>query len=103
MTSRRTSLAAAIFVVTFVAGPLLVDNPDSGSSATTFARYYAKGGNRVRLILSAALLSASALAWIVTVAGLRERVGGGGAGRVATTAAAATAALIGVGGTLLAV
>jgi hypothetical protein len=102
MTSRRTSLAAAVFLVTFVAGLLLVDNPDNGSSAATFARYYANGGNRAHLILSAALLSASALAWIVAVAGFRERVGDGAAGRVAATASAATAALIGLGGTMLA-
>jgi hypothetical protein len=102
MTSRRTSLAAAIFAVTFVAGLLLVNNPDSESSPATFARFYAKSGNRVHLVLSAVLLSASALAWVVTVTGLRERVGDGAAGRVASTAAAATAALIGVGGTLLA-
>src|SRR5689334_18531415 len=102
MTSPRTSLAAAIFVVTFVAGLLLVNNPDSDSSPATFAQWYAKSGNRVLLVLSAVLLSASALAWIVTVAGLRERVGDGAAARVATAASGASAALIGVGATLLA-
>jgi hypothetical protein len=103
MTSRRTALAAAVFVVTFVAGLVLVNNPDTDSSAATFAQFYGQSGNRMHLILSAVLLSASALAWIVTVIGLRERLGDGAAARVATTAAAATAALIGVAGTMLAV
>jgi hypothetical protein len=102
MTSRRTALAAAIFVVTFVAGLFLVNNPDTNSSAGTFARFYAQSGNRVHLVLAAVLLSASAIAWIVTVNGLRERLGDGAATRIATTAAAATAALIGVAGTMLA-
>lgn len=102
MTSRRTALAAAIFVVTFVAGLFLVNNPDTNSSAETFARFYAQSGNRVHLVLAAALLSASAVAWIVTANGLRERLGDGAATRIATTAAAATAALIGVAGTMLA-
>jgi hypothetical protein len=103
MTSRRTALAAAIFVVTFVAGLFLVNNPDTDASPATFADFYAKSGNRLHLILAAVLLSASALAWIVTVNGLRERLGDCVASRVATTAAAATAALIGVAGTMLAI
>jgi hypothetical protein len=103
MTSRRTALAAAAFVVTFVTGLMLVNNPDTDATAATFTHYYSQSGNRLHLILSAALLSASALAWLVTVAGLRERLGGGPASRLATTAAAAAAALIGVAGTMLAV
>jgi hypothetical protein len=102
MTSRRTALAAAIFVVAFVAGLLLVDNPDTNSGAATFAHWYSQRGNRIHLILSAVLLSFAALAWIVTVNGLRERIGDGVAARIATTAAAATATSIGVAGTLIA-
>jgi hypothetical protein len=80
-----------------------VNNPDTDSSAATFTRYYENSGNRVHLIVAAVLLSLAALAWIVTVNGLRERIGDGIAARIATTAAAATGALIGVCGTLLAV
>jgi uncharacterized protein DUF4386 len=103
MTSRRTALACAIFTVTFVAGLLLVNNPDTDSSAETFVRYYSGTGNRAHLIAAAALMCIAALAWIVAVAGLRERVGDGAAGRVATTASAVAAALLGVCGTLIAV
>lgn len=103
MTSRHTALAATVFVVTFVAGLFLVDNPDTNSSPATFVHYYSQSGNRVHLILSGVLLSAAALAWILTVTGLRERVGDGVAARIAATAAAATAALLGVAGTMIAV
>lgn len=102
MTSRRTALSAAVFVVAFVVGLFLVSNPDSDASAATFAHWYSQSGNRLHLIASAALLSLAGLAWIVTVNGLRERVGDGVAARIATTGAAVTASLIGVAATLIA-
>jgi len=101
MTSRQTALAGALFVPLFVAGLLLVDNPDGNSSPATFAAYYANHAHRVHMITSAILLSAAALAWIVFVTGLRERVGSGAGEKIAGTAAAATAALIGVAATCL--
>jgi uncharacterized protein DUF4386 len=102
MTSRRTALACVVFTVTFVAGLLLVNNPDTDSSARTFARYYSATGNRVHLIAAASLLCVAALTWIVVIAGLRDRVGDGAAARVATAGSSAAAALLGVCGTLLA-
>lgn len=103
MTSRRTALAGFVFVVAFVAGLLLVDNPDTNSKPDVFIRFYGNSGNRVHLIVAAALLSVAALAWIVTVSGLRERVGDCAATRIAATGASTTAALIGVAGTLVGV
>jgi hypothetical protein len=103
MTSRRTALSAAVFVIAFVVGLLLVNNPDTNSPASTFTRYYENSGNRVHLVVAAALLSLAALAWMVVVTGLRERIGDGVPARLAAMSAAATAALLGVCGTLVAV
>ncbi len=101
MTSRRTALSAVVFLVAFIAGVFLDNDPDTDASAATFTRYYASHDHRVQMILSAALLSLAALAWVVTVGGLRDRVGDGTAARIATSGAAVTAALIGVAATLL--
>lgn len=102
MTSRHTALAGGIFVPAFVVGLLLVDNPDGNSSAATFAAWYGNHAHRVHLILSGALLCVAALAWVVFVTGLRERLSAGPADRVAGSAATITAALLGVCGALMA-
>jgi hypothetical protein len=103
MTSRQTSLAGFGFVVSFIAGLALVNNPDTDSSPARFHAYYLDSGNRTQLIAAAGLLSVSALAWVLFAGGLRERLASEGAGRVVTAASAAGAALIGVTATLLAV
>jgi hypothetical protein len=102
MTSRQTSLAGFGFVASFVAGLALVNNPDTDSAPARLAAYYSNSGNRAHLIAAAALLSLSALLWLLFVSGLRERLESQAAGRLATAAAAAGAALLGVCATLLA-
>jgi hypothetical protein len=103
MTSRRTALASVVFIAAFVAALLLVNNPDTDAAPATFVRYYSNAGNRAHLIAAAALMSVAALAWLVVSAGLRDRVGDGVAGRIATAGSGAAAALLGVCGTLLGV
>jgi hypothetical protein len=103
MTSRQTSAAGAVFVAAFVAGLMLVNNPDGDSSPATFAAWYASRGHRVHLILAAILLSLAGLAWIVFVSGLRDRLPENAAvGRIAGACAAATSAMLGVAGTMVA-
>jgi hypothetical protein len=101
MTSRRTALAGALFLPTFVAGLVLVNNPDQSSPAATFTRYYESGGNRAHLIVSGISLSLAALLWVVFTTGLCERLGETTGARIAAAGAVATAALIDVAGALL--
>jgi hypothetical protein len=103
MTSRQTSIAGVGFIACFIAGLALVNNPDTDSSPARFVAYYGDSGNRAHLIAAAGLLSLSALAWVLFASGLRERLESHGAARVAGMAATATAALLGVCATLLAV
>lgn len=102
MTSRQTALAGAAFAPAFVAGLLLVNNPGGDASAARFAAFYGDAGNRARLIVAAALLCVAALAWLVFVTGLRERLAAGAASRLAAAAGTASATLICVCGALLA-
>jgi hypothetical protein len=101
MTSRQTALVGALFIPLFVAALLLVDNPDGNSSDAAFNAWYSDGTNRAHLIVSAALFLCAAIAWILFVTGLRERIGGI-ANSIAGTGAAVTAAMLAVCGTLLA-
>jgi hypothetical protein len=101
MTSRQTALGGALFVPAYVVGLALVNNPDLSSTPAAFARYYASSGNRAHLIAAAVLLAVSALLWVVFAIGLRERLAETTATRLAAAGTVATAALIGVAGTLI--
>jgi hypothetical protein len=102
VTSRQTAGAGFVFVLTFVAALLVVNNPDSDASAATFVRYYRDGGNRAHLLVTAALLGVAALAWLAFAAGLRERLADGAGSRLAAVGSAVTAALLCVCGVLVA-
>jgi len=102
MTSRHTALAGAVFVPAFAAGMLLVNNPDGNASDARFAAFYGDSGHRGQLIVAGACLCVAALSWLVFTIGLRERLGEGTPERIAGGSATLAAALICVGGTLLA-
>jgi hypothetical protein len=102
MTSRQTALAGAIFIPAFLLGLFLANEPDPSNSGASLAAWYGVHAHRVHLLLGAGMLCLAALAWIVFVNGLRDRVAGGTAGRIATTASAMTASLLAVTGALYA-
>jgi len=102
MTSRQTALAGAIFVPAFLLGLFLADEPDPSNSPSVLAAWYRVPAHRVHLIAGAAMLCVAALAWVVFISGLRERVASETAGRIAAAASIMTASLLAVAGTLYA-
>jgi hypothetical protein len=103
MSSRQTALAGAIFVPAFLLGLFLADEPDPSTSPAGLAAWYGVRAHRLHLLAAAAMLCVAALAWVVFVNGLRERVvTSETAGRIASAASIMTGSLLAVAGTLYA-
>jgi hypothetical protein len=82
-------IAAIVFAVLFVVGFLFVsDTPDGDESNLKWLRYYADSDNRRMIIIGAIVLALAALAFLVFLGVLRERLrnAGSGAEWVGTTA-----------------
>jgi hypothetical protein len=97
-------IAAIVFAVAFVVGVLLItDTPDGDESDRKWIDYFADSGNRRMILIGAFVLGLAALAFIVFLGVLRERLRSGspGAEWIATVAFAsgiAFVALLGVAG-----
>jgi hypothetical protein len=84
--TRATSLrwggiAAIVFAVLFVVGFLMVsDTPDGDESNARWVRYYADSGNRRMIVIGVILLTLAAIAFLIFLGILRERLRGAAAG-----------------------
>ena len=73
-------IAAIVFAVLFVVGFLLVsDTPDGDESNLKWLRYYADSDNRRMIIIGAIVLTLAAVAFLVFLGVLRERLRGASA------------------------
>jgi hypothetical protein len=86
---RAGGIAAIVFAVLFVVGFLFVsDTPEGDESNLKWLRYYADSDNRRMIIIGAIVLALAAVAFLVFLGVLRERLRGASAGAewVGTTA-----------------
>jgi len=86
---RAGGIAAIVFAVLFVVGFLFVsDTPEGDESNLKWLRYYADSDNRRMIIIGAIVLALAAVAFLVFLGVLRERLRGAAAGAewVGTTA-----------------
>ncbi|MFL6243193.1 MAG: hypothetical protein ACJ73V_09240 [Acidimicrobiia bacterium] len=86
---RAGGIAAIVFAVLFVVGFLLVsDTPDGDESNLKWLRYFADGDNRRMIVIGAIVLALAAVAFLVFLGVLRERLRGAATGAewVGTTA-----------------
>jgi hypothetical protein len=86
---RAGGIAAIVFAVLFVVGFLLVsDTPDGDESNLKWVRYFADSDNRRMIVIGAIVLALAAVAFLVFLGVLRERLRGAapGAEWVGTTA-----------------
>ena len=86
---RWGGIAAIVFAVLFVVGFLMVaDTPDGDESNAKWLRYFADSDNRRMIVIGAIVLAVAALAFLVFLGVLRERLrsGASGAEWVGTTA-----------------
>jgi hypothetical protein len=84
-------IAALVFAVLFVVGFLMVsDTPDGDESNLKWFRYYADSDNRRMIVIGAIVLAVAALAFLIFLGALRDRLRNGTAGGdwVGSTAAA---------------
>jgi hypothetical protein len=78
---RWGGIAAIVFAVLFVVGFLFVsDTPEGDESNLEWLRYYADSDNRRMIIIGAIVLALAALAFLVFLGVLRERLRNAGAG-----------------------
>jgi hypothetical protein len=78
---RWGGIAAIVFAVLFVVGFLFVsDTPEGDESNLKWLRYYADSDNRRMIIIGAIVLALAALAFLVFLGVLRERLRNAGAG-----------------------
>ena len=87
--TRWGGIAAIVFAVLFVVGFLLVsDTPEGDESNAEWLRYYADSDNRRMIVIGAFVLALGALAFLVFLGVLRERLRNAGPGLewVGTTA-----------------
>src|SRR5919198_1319926 len=79
-TSTRTGvlpggIAAIVFAVLFVVGFLLTtDTPDGDESNLKWVRHYADSGNRRMIIIGVIVLALAAIAFLIFLSVLRERL-----------------------------
>jgi hypothetical protein len=74
-------IAAIVFVVLFVVGFLLTtDTPDGNASNAKWVRYFADSGNRRMIITGVILFALAAVAFLIFLGILRERLRGAAAG-----------------------
>ena len=72
---RAGGIAAIVFAVLFVVGFLFVsDTPDGDESNLKWLRYYADSDNRRMIIIGAIVLTLAAVAFLVFLGALRERL-----------------------------
>ena len=72
---RAGGIAAILFAVLFVVGFLMVsDTPDGDESNLKWFRYYADSDNRRMIVIGAIVLALAALAFLVFLGVLRERL-----------------------------
>jgi hypothetical protein len=86
---RAGGIAAIVFAVLFVVGFLLVsDTPDGDESNLKWLRYFADSDNRRMIVIGAIVLALAAVAFLVFLGVLRERLRGAATGAewVGTTA-----------------
>ena len=86
---RAGGIAAIVFAVLFVVGFLFVsDTPDGDESNLKWLRYYADSDNRRMIVIGAIVLALAAVAFLVFLGVLRERLRGAATGAewVGTTA-----------------
>jgi hypothetical protein len=86
---RLGGIAAIVFAVLFVVGFLLVsDTPEGDESNAQWLRYYADSDNRRMIVIGAIVLALAAVAFLVFLGVLRERLRNTGSGLewVGTTA-----------------
>ncbi|HMF03581.1 MAG TPA: hypothetical protein VKH17_02115 [Acidimicrobiia bacterium] len=68
-------LAAIVFAVLFVVGFLMVsDSPNGDESNLKWIRYYANSGNRRQIVIGAIILTVAAIAFLIFLGVLRERL-----------------------------
>lgn len=74
-------IAAIVFAVLFVIGFLLTsDTPDGDESDLKWVRYFADSGNRRMIVTGAILLTLAAVAFLIFLGVLRERLRGAAPG-----------------------
>jgi hypothetical protein len=74
-------IAAIVFAVLFVVGFLMVsDTPDGDESNLKWLRYYADSDNRRMIVIGAIVLALAALAFLVFLGALRDRLRNGTGG-----------------------
>jgi hypothetical protein len=86
---RTGGIAAIVFAVLFVVGFLMVsDTPEGDESNLKWLRYYADSDNRRMIVIGAIVLALAAVAFLVFLGVLRERLRGAATGAewVGTTA-----------------
>jgi hypothetical protein len=86
---RAGGIAAIVFAVLFVVGFLLVsDTPNGDESNAKWLRYFADSDNRRMIVIGAIVLALAAVAFLVFLGVLRERLRGAATGAewVGTTA-----------------
>jgi hypothetical protein len=95
-------IAAIVFAVLFVVGFLLTtDTPDGDESDLKWIRHFADSGNRRMIIIGVILLTLAAVAFLIFLGALRERLRGAAAGSewistIAFASGIAFVAMIGV-------
>lgn len=68
-------IAAIVFAVLFVVGFLMVsDSPDGDESNLKWIRYYADSGNRRQIVIGVIILTVAAIAFLIFMGVLRERL-----------------------------
>lgn len=68
-------IAAIVFAVLFVVGFLMVsDSPDGDESNLKWIRYYADSGNRRQIVIGVIILTVAAIAFLIFLGVLRERL-----------------------------
>src|SRR6266536_1661617 len=93
-------IAAIVFAVLFVVGFLLTsDTPDGNESDLKWVRYFADSGHRRMIVTGAILLTLAAVAFLIFLGVLRERLRGAAPGSewVSTIAFAAMIGVFTVG------
>jgi hypothetical protein len=74
-------IAAIVFAVLFVVGFLMVsDSPDGDESNLKWFRYYANSDNRRQIVIGVILLTLAAIAFLIFLGVLRERLRSAAAG-----------------------